>query len=50
VGDGSWVSYASMTVPARGYKHHVFPTGFSAHWVRVVADRDCVATAYLHYT
>ena len=50
VGDGSWASYASMTVPTGGYKHHVFPTGFSAHWVRLVADRDCVATGYLHYT
>ncbi len=35
---------------AGGYVHHEFPAGFSAHWVRVTADADCTATAYLHYT
>ena len=33
-----------------GYACHVFPTGFSAHWVRLVADRDTVASAQFHYT
>jgi hypothetical protein len=39
-----------MRVPASGYAYHVFPPGFSAHWVRVTAESDCIATAYLHYT
>ncbi|MEZ4612861.1 MAG: hypothetical protein R2838_21895 [Caldilineaceae bacterium] len=42
----------SMT-PSRSlarYVHHEFPAGFSAHWVRVTADTDCVATAYFTYT
>ena len=39
-----------IDVPAKGYAHHTFPVGFSAHWVRVTANRDCTATAYLHYT
>jgi hypothetical protein len=27
-----------------------FPTGLSAHWIRVVARQNSVATAQLHYT
>jgi hypothetical protein len=29
---------------------HVFPSGFSAHWVRVVSDADTTASAQLFYT
>jgi len=50
LGDGSWAMYKTFDVPPRGYVPHVFPEGFSAHWLRVAVDRDCVATAYLHYT
>jgi len=49
-GHGAWQTYATITVPARGYRHHEFPAGFSAHWIRVTASRSCVATAQLHYT
>jgi hypothetical protein len=50
LGDQTWKSYKTITVPARGYEYHVFPTGFSSHWLRVVSDTSCKATAYLHYT
>ena len=50
LGDGSWQTYEALRVPARGYRHHEFPVGFSAHWVRIVASRDCTASAYFHYT
>jgi hypothetical protein len=50
LGDGSWGTYDVFCVPPRGYAHHTFPYGFSAHWVRVTADADCTATAYFHYT
>jgi hypothetical protein len=49
-GDESWSTYAELTVPPHGYVHHAFPEGFGAHWVRFVADRDCTASACLHYT
>jgi len=28
---------------------HSFPEGFSAHWVRAIADHNCRATAMFHY-
>jgi len=50
LGDGTWHEYATFDVPAGGYVPHEFPSGFSAHWLRVRASHDCTATAYLHYT
>jgi hypothetical protein len=50
LGNGAWRTYDNITVPARGYVHHEFPDGFSAHWVRVTANYECRATAYFTYT
>lgn len=50
LGNQTWKSYESIVVGSQGYRYHVFPDGFSAHWVRVTADSDCRATAYFHYT
>jgi hypothetical protein len=46
-----WSTLARVTVdPTEGYGYYVFPSGFSAHWVRFVVDTDCNATAWLTYT
>jgi hypothetical protein len=50
LGSGAWKTYETIVVPADGYAHHEFPAGFSAHWVRVAADRACKATAYFVYS
>lgn len=50
LGDGTFKPYMTVGMDRGGYAQHVFPTGFSAHWVRVVADTECVATAQFHYT
>jgi hypothetical protein len=50
LGWGEWRLYDTLRVPAGGYLHHEFPTGFSAHWIRLVPEADCRATAYFHYT
>jgi hypothetical protein len=50
LGDGEWRSYGKFEVAGGAYLHHEFPPGFSAHWVRLVADADCRATAYFTYT
>lgn len=46
LGDGEWVKYTTLS----GNGHHVFPDGFSAHWVRLTASGDCIASAEFIYT
>jgi len=48
LGDGSWQRYQVLRF-RKGYQHHEFPDGFSAHWIRVRVDRDCNATVYFMY-
>ena len=50
LGCGEFEKYTTLEVAGNSYQPHVFPEGFSAHWVRLVADTDCTATAQLHYT
>jgi len=50
MGHGRFSRYATVEVEAGGYACHVFPAGFGAHWVRLAADADCVATAQFFYT
>jgi len=49
LGDGSWKTYGTVTVDPNGYKPLVFPDGFSAHWVRITANKACKATAHFMY-
>jgi len=50
LGNGTWKPYLNILVPSNtGYVYHVFEDGFSAHWVRVIVDRDCDATVYFMY-
>ena len=48
LGDGSWESYERLSVPR--YTYHVFPSGFSAHWVRLTPSADCTASAEFFYS
>ena len=50
LGNGKWKRYGSFEVASNGYAHHEFPSGYSAHWVRVRSQHDCRATAYFTYT
>ncbi len=50
MGNGEWSLYATIEVAPKGYTPHVFPPGFSAHWLRITALSACNATAQLHYT
>ena len=44
-----WHEYRQIEVPGGNSVTHEFPEGFSAHWVRVTADKDCVASALFTY-
>jgi len=50
LGTGDFKPYLKLAVAKDGYAHHVFPPGFSAHWLRVTTNKTCTATAQLHYT
>jgi len=49
LGNGTWKPYAELTVKANGYEHHEFPSGFSSHWTRIIANKACAATAQFVY-
>jgi hypothetical protein len=49
-GTGAFHRYRTITVGPTGYEAFTFPTGFSAHWVRLVPSTTCTATAQLTYT
>jgi hypothetical protein len=45
----TYLSYARISVAPGSEVTHEFPEGYAAHWIRVVADLDCVATATFIY-
>ncbi len=48
-GDGRWTRQATLSVPAGGYAHQIFPAGLAAEWVRLVALQPASGvTAYFH--
>jgi len=49
LGNGSWEPYERIGVLSR-YRYHIFPAGFSAHWVRLTPTVDCIASAEFIYT
>lgn len=48
-GQGLWRPYQSFEVPPAREVEHTFPAGFSAYWVRAVADADTTATVQFTY-
>ena len=47
--DGQWHVYQGFEVPAGEGMSIDFPDGFQAHWVRLRAEGDCVASAIFEY-
>lgn len=50
LGNGFWQPYENIRVASGEYRYHVFPAGFTAHWVRLVPSAACKATAVFMYT
>ena len=50
MGMGDFKPYERVGTGSEGYARHIFPAGFSAHWVRLTAETDCRATAAFFYT
>ena len=47
--NGDFYHYKTIEVPVGKSITYQFPNGFSAHWVRLVPDSDCKATAIFTY-
>lgn len=48
-GTGLWVRHASLAVPPGQTVRHPFAAGYSAYWVRAVADAESTATVRFEY-
>jgi hypothetical protein len=48
-GTGKWVTFATIEVPAGKTIQSTFDAGYQAYWLRVTANADTVATAWLGY-
>jgi hypothetical protein len=46
---GIWQHYTDLEVCPGKTREYAFPDGFSAHWVRLKADRACRASAIFNY-
>lgn len=49
-GNNHWELYKTITVDREGYSYYIFPQGFRANWIRIKADANCTASAFLHYS
>ncbi|MBB3209307.1 arylsulfatase A-like enzyme [Rhodopirellula rubra] len=49
-GNGEWTSLGEVRVGDDGYVAHPLPNDLDAVWLRLVTNRDCIATAFLHQT
>jgi hypothetical protein len=47
--DGQWHDYQHLTVEPGKQLVHEFPSGYTAHWLRMKASADCTASAQLEY-
>jgi hypothetical protein len=48
-GDGDWVQYEQFAVKQGEKYQHRFPESFLARWIRIRADKNTIATAWLQY-
>ncbi len=48
LGNGTWAKYETLRVS--GYQKHIFPAGFSAHWVRLTNQSAATMSAEFIYT
>ena len=48
-GDDDWVQYEQFVVKQGEKFKHQFPKSFLARWIRIVADKNCQATAWFTY-
>lgn len=49
-GNNSWKDYKKINLEAGKYQYFLLPAGLKATWIRFKADKDCIATAFMHFS
>lgn len=49
-GNNKWQTYKKIIVPAKGYQYFIFPAGFLSNWIRIKSNKNCIASAFFHFT
>tara|TARA_R110000822_G_scaffold7178_3_gene29567 strand:+ start:746 stop:3256 length:2511 start_codon:yes stop_codon:yes gene_type:complete len=49
IGHGPWMTFKEVTIKGGEDYDYNFPENFQSRWIRMVADKDCMATAWLEY-
>lgn len=49
-GNNQWEVYKTIPVSANGYAYFVFPDDFAANWIRFKTDKNCIASAFVHFS
>jgi hypothetical protein len=49
MGNGDFRKFQSLEVKPGEYVHYEFPDAYSAHWLRLVGNKKCTATAIINY-
>lgn len=49
MGNDEWNTYKTIKVEPNGYSHYEFPDGYSAHWVRIKANKASTVTVQFVY-
>jgi hypothetical protein len=48
-GEGLWIPYRTFELESGKSIEHDLPLGLQARWLRVIANKDCIATVQLRY-
>ncbi|WP_343556373.1 hypothetical protein [Sphingobacterium sp.] len=49
-GNNQWKNYKTISLKGNNYQYYLFPADLKANWIRFKVDRDCQATAFMHFT
>ena len=49
IGHGPWMTFKEVTIKGGEDYYYDFPDNFQSRWIRIVADKDCMSTAWLEY-
>jgi hypothetical protein len=49
IGHGPWFTYKNIAVNPGEEFDFEFPDGFQARWIRIISNKDCIATAWFVY-